>query len=109
MELGNFGSEGVVVLGSAWIIKDLIVPLFKKVIIPWWAHKILKKERANPNNTFRKLNPNSITLAEVVTSLKKHEEMDEKRTDRIVEQIEKLREKVAKHGEQLAVLESRSQ
>ena len=88
MEIGGFGSEGVVALGALLFVKDVVFPLVKRVVIPWWGKKILR--RPKPNDTLRRLNPSGLTLERLHDAVKQHEKMDEKRCDELKDSIKEI-------------------
>ncbi len=96
-DLKGIGSEGVVVISLYLLIRHLVIPMYR------W----LMARRGGQNDTFRRLNPNDLTLGKLHQALKFHELMDEKRCDEMRKDIKELNEKLAGHSARLAVLEAK--
>lgn len=105
IDIKGIGSEGVILITAFLIFKDVILPLLKRVFIPWWGKKVLHKPNPTATQQLNR-NPNSLTLAKVGQALEDHEKHDLERTDDIKKDIRKIRDKQSEHGERLASLES---
>jgi len=96
IDLKSVDLGSVILLTLYIVVKDIVVPLVRKVTT--------KKE--TPDETIRRLNPNSLTLGKLGGILKSHVEYDAERTSEIKKDIREIRRDLVKHGERLAGLES---
>ncbi|UCE21498.1 MAG: hypothetical protein JSV46_04575 [Candidatus Aminicenantes bacterium] len=93
----GIGSEGVVVITLFLVIKELVIPMWQRLL----------RKRAKPDETVRRLDPDRLTLAKLHQAVKDHESYDNERTLEIKSVIREIEKELRKHGERIAVLGSR--
>ncbi len=97
LDIKGIGSEGVVIITLFLVIKELVIPM--------WQRLLRKKVRRD--ETVRRLNPDSLTVVKLHQAVKDHESHDNERTQEIKGDIREIEKELRKHGELIAVLGSR--
>ena len=93
----GIGSEGVVVITLFLVIKDLVIPMWQRLL----------RKKVKPDETVRRLNTESLTVVKLHQAVKDHESYDNERTQEIKGDIREIEKELRKLGERIAVLGSR--
>lgn len=96
--ISDFGSEGVIAITLYLVVKELLIPMWKKI-----------KPRLSKNNSRNSstLHSSSLNMPALYQALKDHVRHDDETTAEIKSDIKQLEHKISIHGERLASLEAR--
>lgn len=97
IDIKGIGSEGVVVITLFLVIRELVIPMWQRLL----------RKKVKPDETVRRLDPDRLTLVKLHQAVIDHESYDNERTLEIKSIIREIEKELRKHGERIAVLGSR--